>query len=289
LAADLAKFEAEQLPSRFDAWARSAVAAPTWTALDSIDARSSGGAVLTRLDDGSLLASGVNAAPDIYTVTVKTDLVGITALKLETLADPSLPAMGPGRAGNGNFVLNDVFVTAAPSSDLTLAAPVAFAAASADFSQEGFSPQGLIDGNSATGWAIAPRFGQPHTAILEFAQSVGAAGGTTLVVTMNHQFPGADHNIGRFRLSATTAPRPVKLDGNNLPTNVAAILAVPFDLRTAEQNAELLAYYRTIDTELVSLTTSLNDHAAQAGNARLRGAQDLAWVLLNSPAFLFNH
>jgi hypothetical protein len=108
-------------------------------------------------------------------------------------------------------------------------------------------------------------------------------------VTMNQQFAGGQHTLGRFRLSATTAPKPVRLEGNNLPAEVAAVLTVPHEGRTAEQNATLAAYYRTIDPDLVSLTTTLADHTAQAGNARLRGAQDLAWVLLNSPAFLFNH
>ena len=33
--------------------------------------------------------------------------MGITGIRLEVLADKSLPAKGPGRAPNGNFVLND--------------------------------------------------------------------------------------------------------------------------------------------------------------------------------------
>lgn len=109
------------------------------------------------------------------------------------------------------------------------------------------------------------------------------------MVTIDQQFPGGQHNVGRFRLSATTAPKPVRLEGNDLPAEVAAVLAVPHDQRNAEQNAALLAYYRTIDPEFAALSATLADHTAQASNARLRGAQDLAWALLNSPAFLFNH
>ena len=38
---------------------------------------------------------------------MQTDLTGITAIRLEALADPSLVKGGPGRATNGNFALSD--------------------------------------------------------------------------------------------------------------------------------------------------------------------------------------
>ena len=48
--------------------------------------------------DGSLLASGKRPDNDTYTVTVKTDLRGITAFRIELLPDKSLPQGGPGLA-----------------------------------------------------------------------------------------------------------------------------------------------------------------------------------------------
>ena len=88
----------------------------TWTPLDvdegRVEARptpaAADGAKLTINKDGSVLASGKPDAVDIYTVvgTAKLD-EPITAIRLEVLADPSLPAKGPGRADNGNFVLNE--------------------------------------------------------------------------------------------------------------------------------------------------------------------------------------
>ena len=49
------------------------------------------------------------------------------------------------------------------------------------------------------------------------------------------------------RISVTNAPRPVSL---GQPQNIAKILAVPSDKRTAKQKAVLLARYRSLDVEL---------------------------------------
>jgi len=153
----------------------------------------------------------------------------------------------------------------------------------------------------------------------------GVPGGTVLVLTLDQEY-GGRHTIGRFRISVTTTPRPVTLDG--LPKNIADILAVAADKRNDQQKAELLKYYRGLDAELKKLQQDLaeankprpvdpklvqlreqltkvgqtlpadpkltelrNDvqmSAQQLETARLTFAQDLAWALINSPAFLFN-
>ena len=41
---------------------------------------------------------------DTYTLTFEADVDGITAVRLEVLADPSLPKQGPGRHDNGNCI-----------------------------------------------------------------------------------------------------------------------------------------------------------------------------------------
>jgi hypothetical protein len=158
--------------------------------------------------------------------------------------------------------------------------------ATATFSQEGFGVAGTIDANPATGWAIAPQFGKPQTAVFEIKGALKQVGGTTLTFTLDQQYAGKDHNIGRFRLSVTTAKPPFSLEGP--PEAIAKILAVEAEKRSAAQKAELTRYFRSIDPELARLTTVLNE-LGKPGDPRLIGAQDLAWALLNSPAFLFNH
>jgi hypothetical protein len=43
------------------------------------------------------------------------------------------------------------------------------------------------------------------------------------------------------------------------------------------------------DSRLIRLRADLKESELQSVSARLTAAQDLAWALINSPAFLFNH
>ena len=111
----LAKYEREQLAPRFDAWLASSPRLPDtgWLTLEAQAIQSEGGATFTPQADGSYLAAGKNADFDTYTFVADTNLQGISAIKLEALADPSMVQGGPGRATNGNFDLTDFQVAAA--------------------------------------------------------------------------------------------------------------------------------------------------------------------------------
>src|SRR5262249_38941839 len=74
-----------------------------WIVLDPVTYQSSGGSTLTKRADGSIVASGEHPGRDDYTVTARTTLTGITAVRLEVLPDASLPQGGPGRDYYGNF------------------------------------------------------------------------------------------------------------------------------------------------------------------------------------------
>src|SRR5262249_38122317 len=100
--AAVAAYENE-LPARQAEGEKGLKAVTPWTVLEPLSAVSKGGAVLTKQADNSLLASGKNPSPEVYTVTANTRLTGITGVRLEVLPDPSLAAQGPGRAPNGNF------------------------------------------------------------------------------------------------------------------------------------------------------------------------------------------
>jgi hypothetical protein len=281
----LKKYE-NQLPQKQAEWEKSLNQVIPWTVVEASSTKSSKGASLTKQADGSILVSGKNPSPDAYTVTADTMLTGITGIRLEVLSDPSLPAQGPGRAPNGNFVLNEFKVAAAQKGDQSKPKAVALQKAVADFSQDGFGVAGAIDNNPQTGWAISPAFGKAHVALFETKAPIAFPNGITLTFTLDQTYPGGEHNIGKFRLSVTTAKPPIAL--STLPEAIAKISAKPADKRTDAEKAELTHYFRSLDGELARLNQAVAEFPVPA-DRRVLGAQDLAWALINSPEFIFNH
>ena len=62
----------------------------------------------TIADDQSILIGGENHNENNYVVTAKLPSTNIRAIRVEVLPDASLPEQGPGRAGNGNFVVTEL-------------------------------------------------------------------------------------------------------------------------------------------------------------------------------------
>jgi hypothetical protein len=285
LVAQLAEYE-KTLPAKQAEWEKNAAEAVNWIPLEVQTAKSAIGGTLAKEPNDVIFASG-KLEKDTYTLTVKTDLRGITAFRIEALADPRLPKSGPGRAPNGNQVLSEFRVSAAPANDPKKAGPVALQNAQADYSQPGWHVTGAIDGDLATGWAIDQQEGRNHTAVFECRQDVGFATGTLLTFTLDQHYPDGHHLLGKFRLSASAAKRPVRLEGER--ADIARLIAIPIEKRSAAQKAELAKDYRSLDSELARLQLAVAQHSNDRVNARLLGAQDIVWALINSPAFLFNH
>ena len=233
--------------------------ASIWTVLDPVAATSAGGATLSKQPDLSFLVSGTKPDVDTYTVTTRTDLKGITAIRLELLADESLPQRGPGRHDNGNLHLSELVVKASPQSDAAAATRVTLQNPSADFNQEGWGVAMAVDGKTNTAWGVHPEVGKSHAAMFELKESIGFNSGATLTFILD-QLHGRSHLIGRFRLSATTVPLPVRADP--LPDSVTKLLAVPVDERSDQQKLDLSAYYRSISTELQRITDQIDKRLA---------------------------
>ncbi len=179
-----------------------------------IEATSAGGANLTKQPDGSVLASGKSPDADTYTITATTKLKGLTAFRLEALADPTMADGGPGRISN--FVLNEIEVFwQVPGDAKPRRAELNRALASWEQTTTSgldglprFTAANTIDGNEGTIWAIWPKKGQSHWLIVKPAQPIDGAEQTTLTFVIR-QNGSPQHTLGRLRLSATTHASPL--------------------------------------------------------------------------------
>ncbi len=299
-----------------------------WTPLDLAEARANNGVELTKLADGSIKAGGARPKTSDYVIKADTKLAGITGLLLEVLPASDEPSFGPGRFTDGNFVLGEITAKMGPMGGDTTTA-LKFTGAVADFSQANFEVAKAIDGKRGdgnNGWAVSPQFGVPHWAAFAFEKPLGdAEKGIRLRFELNQPREGS-FCIARFRLWTTTSATPLNI---GLPVPVAAALKKPAAERSpddskviadywSEYDPELMRHRLTagkfalplpidqgildrraaiataelpirLDPKLVQLRQDLEQSKAQAANKRLTGAQDLAWALVNTPAFLFNH
>ncbi|MCA9076761.1 MAG: PSD1 domain-containing protein [Planctomycetaceae bacterium] len=221
--------------------------------LDVKSVNSEKGATLTKQDDGSVLASGELPDKDVYELTIAVDQP-ITGLKLEVLADESLPLKGPGRAPNGNFVLSEIQASLAPAEG-TEAEPekLSFVAARANHSQDGYPViDAITRADGKKGWAIREKQSEDHEALFAFAAPIATdeAGPRTLTVRLVQQYDRSIHTIGRFRLSGMTGIDPDLL---GYPENIRKHLAVNPDERTDEQKNQLFEYFASLDPQVRDL------------------------------------
>jgi len=211
--AEIAKLRAEIVKSQ-QIQATSTVA---WKTFAPTALKAAGGATLTIQPDGAVLASGENPSKETFTLTAPATLGTISAIRLEALNHDSLPARGPGRADDGNFVLTDVRMTV--NSPAAPVRSVDFNAAVAVFSQKDFPVANTIDADVNSGWAIHPEIGKPHTAVFALDTPITVEPGATVTISLDFSLPnGNKHTIGHFRLALTDAPSPAATVASQLAT-----------------------------------------------------------------------
>jgi len=241
-------------------WERDLNAGPDpviWTILDPLEFTSEVGAELKKLEDLSILSGGPRPEKDAITVVADTDLPKITAVKVELLPDPSLPAGGSGRSDSGEGILSMLSATAAPKSSTTDGQPLSFSAATADYSHLKTKVEGVLD-PSQTGWGVGGETGRRHYAILTVAEPSNRKDGTRLRFQLHQDVSEfcCGYLLGRFRLSVTNAPGPFTADGPGVSSAVEPILAKTADRRSEAEIEQLLKYY---DSEVnAHLTDAVN-------------------------------
>jgi WD40 repeat protein len=298
-----------------------------WTPLELQDLSATASNNLVQQKDGSIVASGPKGASD-YLIRAYSSLTNITGVMLETIPDDDLPRFGPGRNDDGNFVLSELelswaFGTNAPDTASK------FSDARADVSQNDFPVNQAIDGkvySGRNGWAVggSPSI-QRHTATFRLEEPIVSTNGVTLRFVLQQHY-GDNLLLGHFRLYVTTSDDPLDF---GMPDPVVQAARAAAGKRTAEQAGALLAFYRSTDVEfwkrkqavvkaseplpedprlkelkqalskaeepihldprLVQLREDALASADELKNKRLVVVQDLAWALINSAGFLFNH
>lgn len=193
-----------------------------WTVITPTQMSSSpGGATLTRLDDGSVLATGNNILGDTYTLDLRCDLDSLAAIRLEVLPDRSLPNDGPGRHASGNFHLAKFRAFLMPEKTETpdkaasgglpevttepnrlsfnrVIASFAYQSGDADVS-------GTIRDGAGPVWHIWGQTGRPQHTDFLLGQVVELRHGATLRLELIHASTGDAVNLGRVRLWARSA------------------------------------------------------------------------------------
>jgi hypothetical protein len=289
-----------QAEAKIAEWSAAAGNDP-WTVLRPTSMDFGAETVGTIQEDGSVLLSGKRQKAT-YKLTLPMNLEGATAIRFEALADDSLPAKGPGRADNGNFVLQEFVLRWVSKSD----------------------PAKKTDVKLKNGWAVSPSFGQTHWLTFDAEAPFGDGEGASLEIELPQVYDDT-HQIGRFRISVAKLDTPV---GPSYSGQTFALLKTPADQRTDAQKAELIALYKTRDeaynkksaelaearkplppdVKLVMLEEKIKAVSApvqddprlaqleadvlvsesQLTNKRLTAAQDFVWALINHPSFLFN-
>ncbi len=182
--------------------------APTrWVPAKYSKTRTVSGAALHKRDDNSLLVDAAAKPNEGYQIVSTSELGTLAALRLRTLTDRSLPKTGPGKAGNGNFVLTGVKIFVGGEEQ-------EIRHAFADHEQPGYQVLKAFDGDKSTGWAInvgdgsrpGAKMNANHEAVFVLSKPVEAEG-KPIEVRLFHDL-NENYLIGCFAIDfAATVPQ----------------------------------------------------------------------------------
>ena len=215
--------------------------------------------------DGSYLALGDAPNQDKITFTAALPAGQWTALRIEALADPTLPRQGPGRADNGNFALGNLTVEHLAKDQeptkLVLEQPQATHQQNAD----SLSIAASIDADLVSGWAIDGQIGKSQAAVFRIANAISTVESDRLRMTLLFHHPNAKHAMGRMRFSISKAPSPpIEVGGDAPPADVLEAIAqiaekLPMtkELPSSDAWKTVLAWYKSVDPQWSQLNSKL--------------------------------
>jgi hypothetical protein len=235
------RFEKESLSGKIKKWygENQNVAIPVWYALDPITAMSK--TPLKKLDDnsGAVLATGKAEPTETYTLTYHTETPGIKAIRVEALANQTLPKTGPGRGPNGEFTLSEIAVTA---------------------TAKGGQPTPLKIKNAKTPWTPNGS-GARQAIVYEVEGNVGTEGGTALTVVLKFD---KGYAAGVVRVSLATKVADInELAAVQHAPELAALLRASNGEITPANRDGVIRRFRALDAEAGKIYQARDDHAAK--------------------------
>ncbi|HLY20713.1 MAG TPA: PSD1 and planctomycete cytochrome C domain-containing protein [Bryobacteraceae bacterium] len=216
-----------------------------WKPLEVTAARSEAGTKLVRREDGSWLASGENPDSDTYVIELRVPRPeSVTGIRIETFPDASLPKGGPGRDAYGDFTLTAMRLETVSSSGA--AQPITIARMKSD----GGHVKTDKDKPIAPLWEVdasrdEKRVGRQLVCVFKEPLAVDA-GVLRLTLVQASEFSG--QGIGRFRVSATDAPAPLKTV--QVPAEQRAVLHMDPGQRSKKQATALSDAFRKVAPSL---------------------------------------
>ena len=280
LAQALAQFAIHELPKRFETWQNAELAkqpdAPRWQVMEPVAVEADrtwlkwlpGGIVA---HDGKQISGAVQIRDgqrrvvpnnDTYTIRFHTYQKNVTSLRLDALADKSLPQRGPGLNDDGSFHLAEFTVNAKPLDSNSAEPPQALKLkpALAAFADSDGPLTNAVDGNPETAWGVRATAKVDNAAVFELETSLpGFESGTELTVTMKFQNLG----IGRMRFSMSTEPNPATWAGDSIPQHlgeIRAILAAHGNRLPDSHRESMVRWFSPFDADTAKAQQPVRDH-----------------------------
>lgn len=294
------EFETTKLPTKFREWLSTAPPVEQldpWETLYIVSLDAASGIKLEQQADASILATGTTPAKEVITVEAESFRPGVRALRVEALTHDSLPQKGPGRAGNGNFVLSDLKATvrdvvrdsvgrgSSPSrqdskegqdgleAHPALAAKLIAARATHQQNADSLSVAASIDSDATSGWAVdAGGIGKDQAAVFDLETSVAINGAARWTITLSFNHPNPNHSLGRFRLSVSDQAQPMPEVGSSGP-DAKVLHALEVLRKNVDESSDEwktgLAWFATRDAEMIALKQAITDFENQGPGLQL--------------------
>ena len=230
-----------------------------WTILTPEKLHADRGSKLSHSGDGIIDVPATNsAASDSYFVTVKTPPGTTMGFKLEALSSESLPNRGPGRSPKGAFIINEIIIK---DGDRSL--KVSEASASHE-SKTNPAKQAIDEKNDErNGWSNVGLIGQDASIYLEMANPIPEGKTVTIVL---RQASGDNQTLGRFRISATQAPAPIRAPRVQFPEEILKIVGMPSQKRSSANSVKLSSHFQATAPQFAELRRSIADSELALSN-----------------------